>query len=298
MKFKNYKYGCYFLFCLCLVTGKLTAQLSQLKSITVYFEFNSDSLDAIAINKIDSVFTNPKKVGMKIESIEAHCDSLGSMSYNDSLSDRRALTVKNYVCQKYFCESTLTVNSFGKRKLLNENKNESQRALNRCVTIFYNEGVTAGSSLMHNKESGTQTDSTPNEIKNDLDKFDFEKSEIGSNFILKNLSFHPGRHLLMKSSSATLDSLIVLLKKYPSLEIEIQGYVCCLPYGDGIDLDLGTSNLSVNRAKTVYDFLIKGGIAKSRLKYKGYGAKNKIADESTEEGMQQNRRVEIKIIKK
>jgi outer membrane protein OmpA-like peptidoglycan-associated protein len=54
--------------------------------------------------------------------------------------------------------------------------------------------------------------------------------------------------------------------------------------------------LSQNRAKSVYDYLIKKGIDKTRLTYKGYGDTKPIADNKTEEGKQQNRRTEITIV--
>jgi outer membrane protein OmpA-like peptidoglycan-associated protein len=54
----------------------------------------------------------------------------------------------------------------------------------------------------------------------------------------------------------------------------------------------------VNRAKAVYDFLVKKGIDAKRLTYKGFGSSKKLVEEVTEIDRITNRRVEIKIVNK
>jgi outer membrane protein OmpA-like peptidoglycan-associated protein len=46
------------------------------------------------------------------------------------------------------------------------------------------------------------------------------------------------------------------------------------------------------------DYLIGKGIATTRLVYKGYGFSQPVADNKTEEGRQQNRRTEFKVLEK
>ena len=95
--------------------------------------------------------------------------------------------------------------------------------------------------------------------------------------------------------------LIDVMENNPNLEIAIEGHICCWHNnGDGLDLDLGTYNLSEMRAKTVYDLLIKNGIDARRLTYKGFGHSRVLFSypEKTEEERIANRRVEIRIIKK
>jgi outer membrane protein OmpA-like peptidoglycan-associated protein len=66
---------------------------------------------------------------------------------------------------------------------------------------------------------------------------------------------------------------------------------------DGRDADNGSADLSVQRAKFVYDFLVDKGIKKSRMSYKGFGASNKLYPlERTERERTLNRRVEIRVI--
>ena len=54
--------------------------------------------------------------------------------------------------------------------------------------------------------------------------------------------------------------------------------------------------LSLNRAKAVYEYLVKKGISPSRLTYKGYGYDRPIATNDTKSGRALNRRTEFKII--
>ena len=56
--------------------------------------------------------------------------------------------------------------------------------------------------------------------------------------------------------------------------------------------------LSSNRAKSVFDYLVKLGVSSQQLVYKGYGKSQPIESNNTEQGRANNRRTEIKIIEK
>lgn len=118
--------------------------------------------------------------------------------------------------------------------------------------------------------------------------------------MLENLNFEGGRHFLLEESMPILEELLKALQNNPTVTIEIQGYVCCtLGESDGLDLDLQTQDLSVQRAKAIYNFLVEKGIAANRLKYQGFGGSRKIYPyEQNEYERSRNRRVEIKILSK
>jgi outer membrane protein OmpA-like peptidoglycan-associated protein len=91
------------------------------------------------------------------------------------------------------------------------------------------------------------------------------------------------------------------LKDHPTYKIELDGHVCCQPewdLTDALDFDSGDNHLSLNRAKAVYDYLVRNGIDASRLSYKGFGGRFHLVPENTEEDALKNRRVEIRIIGK
>jgi outer membrane protein OmpA-like peptidoglycan-associated protein len=122
----------------------------------------------------------------------------------------------------------------------------------------------------------------------------------GEHIVLRHINFYGGRHAFLPQAYPALDDLLETMQKIPTLQIEIQGHICCQEgEGDQTDFDTGESNLSVTRAKAVYDFLIENGIDAKRMKYVGLAHKFPIIKvEATEEDATTNRRVEIKIIKK
>ena len=54
--------------------------------------------------------------------------------------------------------------------------------------------------------------------------------------------------------------------------------------------------LSEKRAKSVYDYLLNQAVSSNRMVYEGKGISEPVADNSTVQGRQQNRRVEILIL--
>ena len=96
----------------------------------------------------------------------------------------------------------------------------------------------------------------------------------------------------MPSSKKSIDELILALRTFPNLKIEIQGHICCSFKDNG--------NLSGERAKQVKRILISEGIDEHRIKTKGFGvSKPKFAiPEKSEYEAVRNRRVEIMILDK
>lgn len=116
------------------------------------------------------------------------------------------------------------------------------------------------------------------------------KVGIGSKIVLKNIFFDYGKETLRETSFPELDRLVALLNSYPNMTIEIGGHT------DNHGSLKFNTDLSEARAKSVVDYLVDKGISKTRLSYKGYAYLQPIATNDTEDGRQQNRRVEFKVI--
>ena len=116
------------------------------------------------------------------------------------------------------------------------------------------------------------------------------KVGIGSRIVLRNIFFDYGQATLRETSFSELNRLVGLMKAYPRMKIEIGGHT-----DNHGSLSFNTK-LSEDRAKSVVDYLIDNGISKDRLAYKGYAFTEPIATNDTDEGRQQNRRVEFKVI--
>lgn len=104
---------------------------------------------------------------------------------------------------------------------------------------------------------------------------------------LRNVFFETASAELRPESSAELDRLADLLKQFPSLRIQLNGHT------DNVGQPAYNLSLSENRAKAVYDYLIKKGIDARRLKFKGFGESKPVDTNDTEEGRARNRRTEF-----
>ncbi|OCX53823.1 hypothetical protein BEL04_05930 [Mucilaginibacter sp. PPCGB 2223] len=114
--------------------------------------------------------------------------------------------------------------------------------------------------------------------------------EAGNKVVLKNIFFDTNKSDIRDESKVELQKLILFLNDNPKVVIEISGHT------DDVGNDALNQVLSQNRAKAVYQYLIAQHIAASRLVYKGYGKTQPIAPNTTDDGRQQNRRTEFKIV--
>ena len=120
---------------------------------------------------------------------------------------------------------------------------------------------------------------------------DVQKTENGIVVTLKNeILFETGKADLSAAAQKTLIDLNRVLKKYPENIIEVQGHT------DSTGTVEYNNQLSLARAKAVYDFILANGLKTSGLSYVGYGQNVPVADNSTAEGRAKNRRVELKIV--
>jgi len=115
-------------------------------------------------------------------------------------------------------------------------------------------------------------------------------ARVGEKLKIEHLNFVINTFAVELESRVKLYELLMVLTKNPDLKIEIQGHLCCMPI-DRLDL-------STQRAKAVYRFLINNNIEKERLSYKGFGSTMPIypLPEKDEKERAANRRVEIEII--
>jgi outer membrane protein OmpA-like peptidoglycan-associated protein len=107
-------------------------------ALNVFFEFNSDKILQNYygdLEKLGKVLTAPQYSVYRIQ-IEGYTDSLGSDSYNQRLSERRAQSVKRYLVQHFPIPSDrLIVRGFGKNNPIASNDTPEGRDKNRRVEI-------------------------------------------------------------------------------------------------------------------------------------------------------------------
>ena len=109
-------------------------------------------------------------------------------------------------------------------------------------------------------------------------------------FTLDNVFFDSGKSTLRAESNKELNELVEYMTLKKTLVIEIAGHT------DNVGAADANQKLSEERANAVKQYLQKKGIAAERVRAKGYGDTQPIADNSTAAGKQKNRRTEVHII--
>ena len=113
--------------------------------------------------------------------------------------------------------------------------------------------------------------------------------KMNENF--KSILFSKGKPDLKKDSYPLLNSIVAVLKEFPTAKFRLEGHA------DSEGSDLPNLKLSQERADSVRNFLIENGVADDRLTAEGFGESKPIDTNNTEKGKARNRRVEVKLVK-
>ena len=137
------------------------------------------------------------------------------------------------------------------------------------------DGVWDESDNCPGTQSGARVDATGCEI-----------IELG---VLDGVTFATGSARLTAEAKSILDEAVATLLRAKGVKVEVQAYT------DNVGRAKANLSLSEKRADAVRTYLVEHGIAADSITAIGYGEQRPIADNSTPEGREQNRRVEIKV---
>lgn len=121
-----------------------------------------------------------------------------------------------------------------------------------------------------------------------------EKIHTNQEIVLENIYYDLDKHFIREDAKPTLDSLIIILKRNPSINIQLSSHTDCQ----------GTASynekLSQRRADAAVQYLIQNGINPDRLTSKGYGESllsvNCKCSDCTDSEHQQNRRTTFLVL--
>ncbi len=116
-----------------------------------------------------------------------------------------------------------------------------------------------------------------------------EEQEI-INTAFANLEFETGKSIISKVSYPSLNELARLLVKHPEWKLSLAGHT------DNVGKPETNITLSKNRTLAVSKFLQDRGVEASRIRTEWFGPNKPVDTNSTPEGRQHNRRVEMKIV--
>jgi outer membrane protein OmpA-like peptidoglycan-associated protein len=106
--------------------------------------------------------------------------------------------------------------------------------------------------------------------------------------VLRGVNFQTGKAEILPPSFVVLDSIVISLKEWPEVKVEVQGHT------DSRGSAETNRMLSQQRADAVMLYFVSRGIDASRLTAVGYGPDVPVADNKTAAGRAKNRRVELK----
>jgi outer membrane protein OmpA-like peptidoglycan-associated protein len=104
---------------------------------------------------------------------------------------------------------------------------------------------------------------------------------------MSDVLFDFNKYTLKPEAREKLAKVSGILLAYPNLKLQVEGYT------DNIGSDEYNQKLSEQRADSVRDFLVQQSVADANISAQGYGKTHPVADNSTNSGRAQNRRVEL-----
>lgn len=236
-----------------------TAIFGQEKTVhSVYFDFDKDRVRLTELPNLVEFLQDIDTTRIETIEIFGYCDDRGKDQYNYALSERRAEAIRNEII-KQGIKNKVIVTIEGKGRVIIDQDYAKDltklRQKNRRVDIILN-----FLTIPFEKQAGiyTQLNDTLRE---------------GDRVILQNIQFEQGRSRLKGKSKKALRFIAKELRKQPDLNFEIHGHICCTPkrYFEAFDKDTHKRELSHNRAKQVYDYLVTQKVDKKRMKFMGCG---------------------------
>jgi outer membrane protein OmpA-like peptidoglycan-associated protein len=125
------------------------------------------------------------------------------------------------------------------------------------------------------------------ELQRRIDEMNAKVTDRGVVLTLGDVLFTTGKADLKAAATGNLNKLVAFLANYPNRTVVVEGYT------DDVGSDDYNQGLSQRRADGVKDYLVRQGVGPMRLSALGKGESVPVADNTSSEGRQQNRRVEV-----
>lgn len=264
-----------------LVSNFICAQ-NELKH-EVYFNTNAYNVSEIEQNRLLLFIEDIENIAVEKISIYGFCDDRGSNAYNLTLSQQRADEIRSIFSRHSQFESLISnVDGKGEILLVVVETTDAHiiRGLNRKVEI-----IVTPKPVVDDIEGVVEVEEkdTPAILKGEL--------EVGDKVLLENILFNTGNSDIIPESEETLEKIAQVLVEQDHLYFTIQGHVCCTKNSrDAVNSRTKKRNLSLIRAKYIYEYLAEKGVDKKRMKYVGMRRKFPLGGDP-----KYNRRVEILI---
>lgn len=252
------------------------------EQVAFYFDTNKFELNTTELNKLQQWMAQNKT--SKILSITGSTDEVGSLGYNDTLSQKRVSHIFKLVKGTINIRPDFKSISLGEKGATSINKAENRKAI---IHFLQEKDLAKENEILGIKDT-IEVIIPENETLEEKIKL----AKVGTKIVLKNINFYQNTFATVPESQGALYDLLFVMQNNENLRIEIQGHICCI--------DKDHRNLSTDRAKQVKRFLVFNGIPQHRIQAKGFGVSQPIypIPEASEQQAAANRRVEIEILSK
>lgn len=259
--------------------------VSQNMKHSVYFKRNSSNLELLNEQILKRVMEKTDSLSLDSISINGYSDYIGNKDYNLKLSQKRADNIKTY---------------------LTENFNKSVKYRNvhsNGLGEIYSPFTPPEGNTQHRKVEIVFYQTPKRYTINQRNTTKVFVSEEGMRFnqvyVLEKVHFIGNEPELIEASIPQLEDFYNQIKQIDTkFKLVIKGHICCLDEDATEDDKLFSQALSTARALRIQDYLVKRGIPKEYIEYKGYSFdKPLIYPELTDSDRQTNRRVEAIVYK-
>ena len=293
-----------------LATNQVNAQEFRYDTLRLFYSINKTEMEAAGQAKLDSLLSLLNRNKKSTLSITGFADYLGKDPHNVELSEIRANKIKEYMIGKGI-DSVRFVNCSGKGALKPATIVPNQKGVpmhrktevvvmwpigKKAVPKTVAKGKEAKVDRSLNPYPAGQSGPSKPKTTAPAKPGDATTSPVpvkpgansnpaspvaaatakGPQIAFDKFFFVTGKHLLRPESIVSIKKTAAILNQKPNLKIELHGFVCCDSISpDGIDVDTKTPTLSLNRAKYVFDQLVKQGVDSTRMSYKGFGGKKR-----------------------
>ncbi len=108
--------------------------------------------------------------------------------------------------------------------------------------------------------------------------------------VLRGVHFDFNKSDIRPDSRPALNQAAEILKENPNVRISVEGHT------DAIGTDEYNEQLSTQRAEAVFRYLVNHGVPPEHMAVTGYGKRRPVADNDSDSGRAQNRRVELHVV--
>jgi OOP family OmpA-OmpF porin len=245
-----------------LVIVPIVAKTEQYCSILdIQFEINQKTVQRESEEKINKVAIFMKKYPATTAVIEGHTDEVGIPADNMKLSERRAESVVTYLVDKGgIARSRLKSVGYGETRPIGDNKTEEGRRLNRRINAII-------------------------ACATDIEGIEVAPERIT---MAMEMEFDANRAELRPQYRPQLQKVVNFMKANPRVTASVEGHT-----SNQQGTAAQSMQLSQERAQSVVNAMAEMGIDRKRLFAEGFGTTRRFAYNTSAEGRQENRRVNI-----